>query len=324
MKQSIILGVDLGGTKVCVAISDYSGAILGQKKFPTNRTSGQQAVLESIYQGIDEIREQVGISWNQIDEIGLSCPGPVDTDKGILYSPPNLPGWEEVPIKKLFQNKYKKTVYVENDANAAALAEMYFGAGRGYNDQVYLTMSTGIGGGVIIDGKLLRGAHYSAGEVGHNVLVPEGPLCGCGRKGCFEALCSGTAIARRMREIGAEKPDALWWKKAGGNPDQLTPPILLECARENDPLSLELLEEIGHYLGLGCAHIVNFIDPEIIILGTLAIHFGELLLAPARKSFLKYVLFPTENPTPLVPAKLRENLAEMAAVSVVLQHHQPR
>jgi len=124
-----------------------------------------------------------------------------------------------------------------------------------------------------------------------------------------------------MREIGTEKPDALWWKKAAGNPDQLTPPILLECAREKDPLSLELLEEIGHYLGLGCAHIVNFLDPQLIILGTLVIHFGELLLAPARKSFLKYVLFPTENPTPLVPAKLRENLAEMAAVSVVLQHH---
>jgi glucokinase len=124
-----------------------------------------------------------------------------------------------------------------------------------------------------------------------------------------------------MREIAAEKPEAVWWQKAGGNPHKLTPPILLEDAREKDSLSLELLEEIGYYLGLGCAHIVNFLDPQIIILGTLVIHFGEFLLKPARKSFLKYVLFPTENPTPLIPAKLRENLAEMAAVSVVLQHH---
>jgi glucokinase len=321
MNKKALIGVDLGGTKVCVAIADYSGNILAQRKFPTQSSAGREAVLESIYQGIEEVHQQAAISWDQIDEIGLSCPGPVDTEKGILYSPPNLPGWEEVPVKIIFQEKYKKTVFVENDANAAALAEMYFGAGHGYKDQVYLTMSTGIGGGVIVDGKLVKGAHYSAGEVGHNVLVPDGPLCGCGRRGCFETLCSGTAIARRMREIAAEAMDVIWWQKAGGNPDNLKPPILLEAARKNDPLSLELLDEIGHYLGLGCAHIVNFLDPEIIILGTLVIHFGELLLAPARKSFLKYVLFPTENPTPLIPAKLKENLAEAAAVSVVLQHH---
>ena len=323
MSNKALIGVDLGGTKVCVVIADYSGDVLAQKNFPTNSSAGREAVLESIYQGIEQIRQQAGISWDSINEIGLSCPGPVDSEKGILYNPPNLPGWDEVPVKKIFQEKYNKNIFVENDANAAALAEMYFGAGQGYHDQVYLTMSTGIGGGVIVDGKLVKGAHYSAGEVGHNVLVPDGPLCGCGRRGCFEALCSGTAIARRMREIAKDRPDALWWQKAGGDPDNLKPPILLEAARENDPLSLELLEEVGHFIGLGCAHIVNFLDPEIIILGTLVIHFGELLLAPARKSYLKYVLFPTEHPTPLVPAKLRENLAEMAAVSVVLQHHRP-
>ena len=321
MNKKAIIGVDLGGTKVCVAVSDYEGYILAHKKFPTRSDLGKDEVLETIYQGIEDIREQAEISWDDVDEIGLSCPGPVDTQKGILYSPPNLPGWDEVPIKNIFQEKYKKTVWVQNDANAAALAEMYFGAGQGYNNQVYLTMSTGIGGGVIVNGKLIEGAHYSTGEVGHNVMVPDGPLCGCGRRGCFETLCSGTAIARRMREIAAEYPNAVWLKKAAGNPDNLKPPILLEAARNNDPLSLELLEEVGHYLGLGCAHIVNMLDPEIIILGTLVIHFGELLLTPARKSFLQYVLFPTDNPTPLVPAKLGENLAEMAAVSVVLQHH---
>lgn len=319
----MLIGVDLGGTKICVAISDYLGNILARKSFPTPGLSGREAVIDAIYLGIEEIRQQAGASWDQIDEIGLSCPGPVDTEKGILYSPPNLPGWKEVPLKKKFQEKYQKRVWVENDANAAALAEMYFGAGQGYADQVYLTMSTGIGGGVIVNGKLVKGAHFSAGEVGHNVLVPDGPLCGCGRYGCFEALCSGTAIARRMREIATENPDTVWLQKTGGNPENLNPPILLEAAKEKDPLSLELLEEVGHYLGLGCAHIVNLLDPEIIILGTLVIHFGELLLAPTRKSFRKYAFFPTENPTPLVPAKLRENLAEMAAVSVVLQHHRP-
>jgi glucokinase len=124
-----------------------------------------------------------------------------------------------------------------------------------------------------------------------------------------------------MREIAAKNPDTVWLQKAGGNPDTLAPPILLEAAKENHPASLDLIEEVGFYLGLGCANIVNTLDPEIIILGTLVIHFGELLLKPARESFLKYVLFPTDRPTPLVPAKLRENLAEMAAVSVVLQHH---
>jgi glucokinase len=149
-KAPMLVGVDLGGTKICVVISDYSGNILARKKFFTPSASGQEAVLHSIYQGIEEVRQHVDIPWEQINEIGLSCPGPVDTERGILYSVTNIPGWDEVPLKKIFEEKYKKTVLIENDANAGALAEMYFGAGQNYSNIVYLTMSTGIGGGIII------------------------------------------------------------------------------------------------------------------------------------------------------------------------------
>lgn len=320
MSKKFIAGIDIGGTKICVAVADYSGVVLAQKKFPTNNELGEGVVLEAIYRNIEEVLEHANLSWEQIEEIGVSCPGPVDLDKGVLYSPPNLPGWDEVPIKMILQDKYHKTVWVENDANAAALAEMYFGAGRGHNNIVYITMSTGIGAGIIINSKLVKGMHYSAGEVGHNSLIPDGPLCMCGKRGCFEAICSGTAITRRMREIAAEKPEVLWLRKTGGDLEKLAPPVLLEAVKEGDLQSLELLEEVGHYLGLGCAQIVNILDPEIVILGTLAIHFGDYLLGPARKSFLKHLFSPAKNPAALVPAKLKENLAEMAAISVVLQH----
>ena len=321
ISQKKIIGVDLGGTKICVAVSDYEGKILAELKFPTPIPSVPEAVLASIHSGIEDVRKKAGVAWESIEDIGISCPGPVDPEKGILYNPPNMDGWGEVHLKKIFQEKYKKTVWVENDANAAALAERYFGAGREYASQVYLTLSTGIGGGIIMDGKLVRGAHFSAGEVGHIQLVPEGPLCGCGKKGCFEALCSGTALARRMREMDAKEPHLLWRKKAGGDPAGLKPPVLLKAAREKDPRSLELLEEAGDYLGLGCAQIANILDPEVFILGTLAIHFGELLLAPARRSFLRHLFFHPQTPAPFLAARLGENLAGMAAISVALQYH---
>jgi glucokinase len=320
-KAPMLVGVDLGGTKICVVISDYSGNILAKKKFLTPSASAQEVVIQSIYKGIEEVRQQADIPWEQINEIGLSCPGPVDTEKGILYSVTNIPRWDEVPLKEIFEQKYKKTVWIENDANAGALAEMSFGAGQNYSSFVYLTMSTGIGGGIIINGELVRGAHYSAGEVGHIVLVHGGPICECGAQGCFEALCSGLAIARRMREIAEKNKDAIWWQKAEGNPDNFTPFILLESAREKDSLSLKLVDEIGYYIGLGCAQIANILDPEVIILGTLAVHFGDLLLAPTKKSFSKHLFYPKEKPPHLVPAMLGEKLAEMAAVSVVLKHH---
>jgi glucokinase len=157
--------------------------------------------------------------------------------------------------------------------------------------------------------------------LGHIVLVHDGPICECGAQGCFEALCSGLAIAGRMREIAEKNKNAIWWQKAEGNPDNITTSILLESAREKDLLSLELVDEIGYYIGLGCAQIANTLDPEIIILGTLVVHFGDLFLAPAKKSFLKHVFFPKEKPSQLVSAMLGERLAEMAAVSVVLKYH---
>ncbi len=316
--KKYLLGIDIGGTKLAAALADGEGQLLHKTRRPTEAPKGSQHVLDGILHLGREILTQANISSSDIACIGVSCPGPVDYKTGIMYTPPNLPGWGDVPLKEILQKEFGIPAKFDNDANAAALAEYKFGAGVGYKNMVYLTMSTGIGGGIIIDGRIYRGTHGSAGEVGHQTLLPDGPLCGCGKRGCMEALCSGTALSRIIREEVKRHPESSMLKLAGGKAEKLAPPVLIEAAKAGDELALQIWEEAGYHLGWGLANLANILDPEIFILGTIAIKAGELFLAPARKALDKFI-FNRHIPLPeLVSAKLGDEIGEYGAIAVAL------
>jgi glucokinase len=314
-----LLGIDIGGTKLAAVVANHQGRLLHKMRQPTQAGRGAQAVLERILEMVRRILAGANLSPTDIACIGVSCPGPVDCQTGIIYSPPNLPGWKEVPLKAILQQEFGIPARFENDANAAAMAEMKFGAGKGRKNIIYLTMSTGIGGGIIIDGRLCRGAHNSAGEVGHQTLIPEGPSCGCGKHGCLEALCSGSALSRIMQQEARQHPDSLMLKLAGGRLEELAPPVLVEAARAGDELALRIWEQAGYHLGWGLANLANILDPEIFILGTIAVHAGELLLAPARKAMACHIFNRSIPLPPLVPAKLGDEIGEYGAIAIAME-----
>jgi len=317
-EKKYLLGLDIGGTKLSAVLADRKGHILHTLKQPTCAQQGPQAVLDKIFDMLQHLMLKSSISAQDVACLGVSCPGPVDTKTGVIHNPPNLPGWSGVPLKKLLEDKFGILTRFENDANAAALAEMRFGAGTGYKNLVYLTMSTGIGGGIIIDGKLYRGAHGKAGEVGHQTLIPFGPLCGCGKRGCLEALCSGVALTKRMQEAVKRNPESLMLKLVEGRVEDLDPQILIRAAKEGDRLALEIWDRAGYFLGWGLANLVNILDPEIFILGTIAIYAGELLLKPAREALAREVFDKTQPPPPLVPAKLGAQIGDYGALAIAL------
>ena len=211
---------------------------------------------------------------------------------------------------------------IENDANASALAEYRFGGGRGYNAVLYMTMSTGIGGGIVLDGQIYHGANDSAGEVGHQILLPDGPLCGCGKRGCLEALCSGPAIARRsqaaIRKQPVNKKASTMLSLTNGRIENVKSEHVLEAARAGDTLALELVSETAYYMGWGIANLVNVLNPDIVLLGTIAIAAGDLLLDPIRETVSKFAMARPAAAVEIKPAQLGDTLGDLAAVALVV------
>ena len=196
MPDQSIAGIDIGGTKIAVALADSDTQMISRARFPTRVETGPHRILENT---ITEIKRMVEETGTELVAVGVGCGGPLDRQHGLVLSPPNLPGWDEFPIIKLLEERLGVPALLDNDANAAALGESVYGAGRGLSNIVYMTISTGIGGGLIIAGEPVYGVCDGAGEVGHMTVLPDGPICGCGGRGCLEALCSGTSIARRAR-----------------------------------------------------------------------------------------------------------------------------
>ena len=253
-----------------------------------------------------------------ISGIGVSCGGPLDTKTGVVYSPPNLPGWDAFPLKESIEAEFHVPTIIENDANASALAEWRFGGGRGYNYVLYMTMSTGIGGGIVANGQIYHGANDSAGEVGHQILLPDGPLCGCGQRGCLEALCSGPAIARRAQEVIREQPNTAILKLADGEIAQVKSEHVLEAARTGDSLAMSLMEETGYYMGWGIANLVNILNPEIVLIGTIAVAAGDLLLDPIRRTVADMAMQRPAEAVKIMPADLGDAVGDLAAISLVM------
>ncbi len=319
MKKHVV-GIDIGGTKLATVVADSTGHILHKVRRPTLSERGPEYALQLLFDMVRQTTELAGLEQEAISAIGVSCGGPLDTKTGIVYSPPNLPGWDALPLKAQLESEFQIPVTIENDANASALAEYRFGGGRGYNAVLYMTMSTGIGGGIVIDGQVYHGANDSAGEVGHQILLPDGPNCGCGKRGCLEALCSGPAIARRA-QAAIENNSALataLLDLVNGRVEDVKSEHVLEAARQGDVLALQLVEETAYYMGWGIANLVNILNPDIVLLGTIAIAAGDLLLDPIRKKVSEFAMTRPAEAVKIAPAQLGDALGDLAAVALVV------
>lgn len=322
----MILGIDIGGTKSAVVLGRADGTILARRAEPTQAETGPEAILSRLIAMARELMrsgvEGGGSGGSGLDSplegIGISCGGPLDTKTGLVYSPPNLPGWDAVPVRALFEKAFPGVrVVLENDANATALAEWRYGAGRGTQNMAFLTMGTGIGGGLILDGRLYRGTNDLAGEVGHQTILLNGPLCGCGKRGCLEALASGPAIARLARESLHYGRGKRLVEAAGGKPSNITAQHVVQAAKEGDAFSRSLLAEVGTYMGIGIANLIQTLNPERIILGTLAVHAGDLLLDPIRQAVAEYAWERARAVCEIVPAALGDRAQDLAALSLI-------
>jgi glucokinase len=279
----VVVGIDLGGTKILAAVVDGEGRILGQAKRKTKAETGVESVVTRIVETLDEAVINAKLTRKEIQAIGIGAPGPVDTRTGVIATAPNLPGWSNVPLGELMQTQAGIPAAIDNDVNVGALGEFTYGAGRGTSDMVSLFVGTGIGGGIILNGQLRTGARGAAGEIGHMIVLADGPYCGCGNRGCIEALASRTAIVESLqRAVAAGRQSSLASLLAEGG-QRLSSGGLAEAWRAGDPLTVEVLGRVQHYLGLHVASIVNLLDPEIIVFGGGVIEaLGEAFVAPIR------------------------------------------
>ncbi len=279
-KDQWFLGIDLGGTKIGTGLVNCAGVVAAEDYRPTEVLQGQEAVIARMIAAAREVIARSGLSHAQIAAVGIGAPGPMNIPEGVLLEPPNLPGWRNVPIRQLIRDALDLPTFLENDANAAGIGEYLYGAGRGTRHMIYVTVSTGIGGGLILDGKIYHGTIGGAGEIGHMTILPNGPHCGCGNRGCLEALASGTAIAREAQELINRGVSTCLVEITYGRSFSVTAKDVVEAMRRGDTYAREIIERAMYYLGLGMANLVNLFNPQMIVIGGGLANIGDALLDP--------------------------------------------
>jgi glucokinase len=320
----LVLGIDLGGTKILSAVSDSEGKMVSRDHSITPALKGTETVIQSITESAHRALEQARVDIAQLDAIGVGAPGLSNPETGVLFTSPNLRGWWDVPLRDILEEKLGKKTFLMNDANAAALGEFYFGAARGAHDFIYVTISTGIGGGIFIDGKIYTGTLGAAGEVGHMTIDDKGPLCNCGNRGCWETLASGTALAREARQRIKQGAKTLMLDSVGGGIEKVTAQVIHAAAVQGDSLAKELISQTGYYVGVGLANLINIFNPELIVIGGGLSNMGDLLLGPAHKVAEERAFAPSFKSVRLVPAQLGRNSGVLGAAAFAFQQMKNR
>lgn len=281
--EFLILGIDLGGTKILTAVVTPEGDMLSSDETTTPGTGDREALIESLVNSAHRALLQASITVSQVSAIGVGAAGISNPEAGILFTSPNLPGLRNVLLRDIMQERLGRKTFLINDASAAALGEFYFGAARGARNFIYITLSTGIGGGIVIDGKIYTGAIGTAGEVGHMTIDDKGPTCNCGNRGCWETLASGTALAREARRRIEKGVRTSILEYSGGDMDRVTPQAIHSAAQQGDRLAKKLIARTGYYVGVGLANLINIFNPELIVIGGGLSRIGDMLLKPAFK-----------------------------------------
>ncbi|MDX9883460.1 MAG: ROK family protein [Prolixibacteraceae bacterium] len=321
-----IVGIDIGGTKCAVSLGkiDNNGKIEVTDKlvYPTRDYADPYKMLDQLQEGALQLFSKYGLTIDKIESIGISCGGPLDSVRGLILSPPNLPGWDNIPAVELFQQKLEIPMAIQNDANACALAEWKFGTGKGLQNVIFLTFGTGMGAGLILNGKLYAGTNDMAGEVGHIRLENMGPV-GYGKAGSFEGFCSGGGIAQLAQIKIREKlqmGESVSFCSSLQQLDSVTAQTVAEAAIKGDPLAAGIYETCGTYMGRALSVLIDILNPEMIILGSIFVRSGDLLISAINRQIEAEALPHSSRVCQIAPAKLGESIGDYAALSVAAYH----
>ena len=309
-----IIGLDIGGTKCAVLTADCGEEIriLNKIRFDTRSELGFAYTRERLFEAV---RASIAASDRPVEAIGISCGGPLNSRAGVIQSPPNLPGWDDIPLVQMLEDEFAVPAFLQNDANACALVEWTMGAGRGCENMVFLTMGTGMGAGIIAEGRLLRGRCDMAGEVGHVRLAADGPV-GYGKAGSFEGFCSGGGIARlacRMRREWTAAGNAPVWSESD---DALSTRALANYAKNGDAHALKVFEAAGEKLGCALALLADVLNPEIVVIGSVYVRCEALLREPMWRAIRREALPQTADCLRVLPAQTGEQIGDLAALMV--------
>ena len=313
-----VLAIDLGGTKIITAIFN-NGQLIAKERCLTLADEGPPSVINRLLSSIDYILSLKNIDPSQLDSISLAVAGAIDSERGLVTSSPHLPGWHDVPLRDIVKEKYRVNTFLLNDASAAALGEHRFGVGRGVANLVLLTVGTGIGGGIIINGRLYDGSCGSAGEIGHMTIDVNGQSCKCGNIGCLETLASGTAMAEEARRRIAHGESSSLVELVGGKIEDITAEKIGVAARSGDSLALDVIARAGAYLGVGMVNLVNIFNPEMIVVGGAVADLGDLLLDPARQVVKERAFRLSAQSVRIVPAQLGGEAGVYGAAAFALE-----
>jgi glucokinase len=280
-----IIGIDLGGTNVKTAVVSREGRVMGKDSRPTDAEKGLDAVLAKMTEGVDAALQAANLGRSDVLAVGIGAPGPMNWQTGVVFAPPNLPGWSNVPLAELMHERLGISVYVDNDANAACYGEFWLGVGRNVDSMILLTLGTGVGGGLVLMGQLLRGPDGTAGEIGHICVERDGRQCNCGARGCLEqyASVSGMVKTARMR-IEQGGLDTALIEMCEGNLDNLTGKMISDAIEQGDAFAKWVMEETGRWLGVGIGSIINLLNPEMVVLAGGMIAAGDVLFTPVRET----------------------------------------
>jgi len=313
--SSPIVGVDIGGTKCAVLIGSPEGQILHKVVFPTDTAGGLEKTLQNLWKTIGAV---LALTNGEAPVFGVSCGGPMNSSEGLVLSPPNLPGWDHVPITRLITERFGGRAYLMNDANAGALAEWKWGAARGARDAIFLTFGAGMGSGLIINGRMHAGRDDLAGEVGHVRMADEGPV-GFNKAGSFEGFCSGGGITRlaqsRIRSAW-QKGEPVAFCADEATLDRLDVKTIAEAARRGDPLAKDVFETSAFYLGRGLAILIDLLNPEVIAIGSVFARCEDLLRPTALRVLAQEALPDAVKRCKIVPAGLGEAIGDYAALAI--------
>jgi glucokinase len=311
-----VIGVDIGGTNIRIAAVDYEGRILSQIKYSNDSSFERDSLIENLLKSFKDLKDRVE---GEPDGIGLGVAGVIKREEGVISEAPNLPKFKNFNIKATLQKVVNVPVFVDNDANVAALGEKWMGAGRGVADLCCLTLGTGIGGGIILNGEIWRGMDGVAGEVGHMIIEYEGAMCNCGNRGCLEAYASATAVTKMARKAIKQGRGTILVERCGGNLSEISSKMIYESAKMGDSLSIDVLREMGRYLGVGVANLVNLLNLELVILaGRLAEAWDYFIHATLNEIEKRAFRIPAQR-VRVVKAECGDNAGVLGSAYLTIQ-----
>lgn len=316
MQKEYVVGVDLGGTKILTAVADLEGNILARVRKDTEAEKGKEAVIQKIKDTVYGVIKEIDIDLSQVKGIGLGVPGPVNIKKGVIKHTPNLKLDNVNIIEEL--RELDTPIFLENDANAAALGEKWFGAGKAAENMIYMTVSTGIGGGVIINKEIFHGAGDAAGEIGHMTIIPDSDVqCGCGNYGCWEAIASGTALGRLGREAVEAGKDTLM-SKLVNDPSEVNGAVVAKAAEKGDKVAREIMDKIADYLGIGMASLINIFNPDTIVIGGGVSQSWKLIEDKVNSTIKARAMNSLIEDVNIITAQLGSDVGVLGAVATAL------